>query len=98
IEDREEIFPALRQAEQDKGFAGEVGKPRGSPARQPVARREHCVEWNFTQRLEQDVRAEIEIVGERDLGMAGSQPFQNALDVRFVESDARLGELLGKAA
>ena len=56
------------------------------------------MERHLEQGLEQDVGAEIEVVGEGDFAFALAQAFENALDMGLVQAQPRLGKAPGEAA
>lgn len=98
IEDRQEIFAALRQSKQHQRFLSEFGKADAGRSRQPMARRQHGMQWDLAQRLEQDVGAKIEVIGQRHLALAVAQAGQHTLHMRFMQPDLDVGKLAGKSA
>jgi len=56
-----------------------------------MARGQHGVEGHLDQRLEQDVRHQVEIIGQCDLAMAATQAFQHPLNMGLVQPDRASG-------
>ncbi len=95
-EQRQEIFAAQRQVEQDHRLRREIVQRQRTPLRQPVLRPQQRIGRQLGQRLERHILRHLQIIGQQDVDLAAPQPVDQVLLVAFVDRDQDGGKALLK--